>query len=299
MTPKVRQIPDRFGARIDGIDLRDATDAILRGLLAAVLDHRFIVIPGQRLTNEDYVGFGSRWGRPVEFINRRGRLDGFPEMIVQSNRESTPEPLRDTANHWHCDSSYEAEVATFTMLYGIESPDQGGVTRFADLVAAYEALSSAERDRYGELRVLHGVAAATPMPDETIADQSKLPPENAKDIVRLGTVLQPLVAEHPVNRRRALYGLGGSAFGIEGMSTDAASQLLLDLRRHVTQERFCSSYKLLPGDVLLWDNFSVMHRATPASYSDKPGERRLNYRISVKGVPDFGTISRTALSRLA
>jgi len=94
------------------------------------------------------------------------------------------------------------------------------------------------------------------------------------------------VQRHPCNGRKALYGLGGSAYGIEGMPPGQGSELLLTLRRHATQAKFCSHYKLLPGDVLIWDNLSVMHRATPISYSDAPGERRENYRISVKGLPD-------------
>ena len=285
MTITIRRLSDTCGVAIDGVDVKVTTAETFRELLEAVLEHRFIVLPGQQLTNEQYVAFGRRWGRPLKLINPRSRHGNCPEMIVQSNRESTPEALRDTANHWHCDSSYEAEAATFTMLYGVEAPDQGGITRFADLVAAYRALPAADRTRYGELEVRHAVAAATPLRDETISDTSRLPPEIAKGIVKLDPVLHPLVEEHPVNERKALYGLGGSAFAIQGMDTDTGKELLLKLRRHATQDRFCSSYKLLPGDVLIWDNFSVMHRATPARYSDEPGERRLNYRISVKGVP--------------
>jgi len=287
MATKFDTLSRRFGRTIDGIDVRTIDDATARDLLGQLLEHRFIILPGQQLTNDDYVAFGKRWGRPVHLIARKNTLESHPEMIAQHNRAATPDYVRNVANHWHCDSSYEEEVATFTMLYGVEAPDEGGETLFADLVAAYEALPADKRAYYDGLRVKHATSAATPLPDEYISDGSKMPEEIRKTIAFPDPVTQPLVRAHPVTGRKALYGLGGSAYGIEGMSDEEGGELVLELRRYAIQDQFRSSCKLMPGDVLIWDNCSVMHRATPISYSDAPGERRLNYRISLKGVPTF------------
>ncbi len=276
-----------FGARISGIDANAASDADLASVMEALLANRFVVLPGQQLDNDGYVGFGRRWGQPVILIARNNRLESHPEMIIQGNRAATPEYVRNVANHWHCDSSYEEVPATFTMLYGVEAPREGGETLFADLVAAYEALSEDRRLAYDGMTVLHKTSGATPLPDEHISDRSKIPPEIAANVTFLPPVTQPLVAAHPVNGRKALYGLGGSAYGIEGMDPDEGAALILDLRRYAAQDRFVSRYKLMPGDLMIWDNFSVMHRATPIEYTDEPGHTRLNYRISVKGVPAF------------
>jgi alpha-ketoglutarate-dependent taurine dioxygenase len=173
------------------------------------------------------------------------------------------------------------------MLYGVESPEAMGDTLFADLAAAYEALSVAERVYYDGLSVRHATSAATPLIDEHIADLSKMPDDLRSNVVFLDPVEHPLVQIHPLTGKKALYGLGGSCYGIAGMNEAEGAQLLLKLRRYAVQDRFCSSYKLMPGDVLIWDNLSVMHRATPIEYTDEPHQRRLNYRISVKGHPDF------------
>lgn len=280
-------LPHHFGVTVEGTDVRTIDDDGLRELFDVLHEHRFVVLPAQDLTNEQYVGFGRRWGTPVQLIARRNTLGDFPEMIVQSNRAEVRTRSRNSANHWHCDSSYEAQAATFTMLYGVEAPDDGGETLFADLVAAYEALPAEQRALYDSLRVLHATSAATPLPDEYISDPRSLPAEQRKDIVLPDPVTHPLVARHPVSGRRALYGLGGSAYGIVGWSAEEGGELIIQLRRHATQERFRSHHKLMPGEVLIWDNFGVMHRATPIEYTDEPGRRRLNYRISLKGVPDF------------
>jgi taurine dioxygenase len=282
-----RDVAENFGTLVDDIDLRRAGDQDLQQILEHLLDARFVVIPGQELSNDDYVAFGRRWGTPVLLIARNNRLGSHPEMIVQSNRAETPEFLRNVANHWHCDSSYEEVSATFTMLYGVEAPENDGYTLFADLVAAFEALPLEKQRAYEEMTVLHKVSGATPLPGEHINDRSKLPEEVRRTVVELDPVTKPLVARHPVTGRKALYGLGGSAYGIEGMDAAQGNELILELRRYATQDRFVSRHKLMPGEVLIWDNFSVMHRATPIEYSNAPGRTRLNYRISVKGVPGF------------
>ncbi len=282
-----RKTTERYGADIEGLDVKTATDDQLREALALLLQHRFIVFKDQRLENSDYVAFGRRWGRPVLLIARNNRLGSHPEMIVQSNAAGTHEYVRNVANHWHCDSSYEEEAATFTMLYGVEAPDDGGYTLFADTVAAYAELPEEKKREYGELRLRHAASAGTPLLDEKINDRNTIPPEIAKNVRFDPPVSHPLIAQHPVTGRCALYGLGGSCFEVEGMSSEESKAFLLDLRRYATQEKFVARHKLMPGEVMIWDNFSVLHRATPIEYTDEPGRRRLNYRISVKGAPDF------------
>ena len=282
---KVERLAGAFGARISGIDLAADGEDRTRALYDLLLEHRFIVIPDQQLTFDLYAALGHRWGRPVLLISEKNRVGSHPEIIRQSNAESTPIFVRNVASHWHCDSSYEAEVPAATLLYGVQAPAHGGETLFADLVAAYRALPDAKRRELDELQVWHGVSAATALEGEVIVKPEDLPLEARKTVKSSGPVLHPLVQRHPANGRKALYGLGGSPYAVAHMPEEEGARLLLDLRRHATQAEYCSRYKLMPGDVLIWDNYSVMHRATPIDYSDQPGARRENYRISVKGLP--------------
>lgn len=282
----VEHLPGLFGARVSGVSIAGGLSReTLRSLIDLTVQHRFIILPGQTLSNDDYVAFARRWGDPVILIARSNRLESHPEMIRQGNSASTPLYLRNVASNWHCDSSYEETVASFTMLYGVESPEEGGETLFADLGAAFDALPDADKARYEAMTVKHATSAATPLPDERIVTRDTLPEEVRRTVVQLDPVRHPLVQRHPLTGRKALYGLGGSCYAIEGLSQAEGAQLLLDLRRYATQERFRTSCKLMPGEVMIWDNFGVIHRATPIEFSDEPGRRRLNYRISLKGVP--------------
>jgi taurine dioxygenase len=92
------------------------------------------------------------------------------------------------------------------------------------------------------------------------------------------------VVRHPVTGRKAIF-TSGTAYAIEGMAQSEATELIRGLRRHIVRREFRVTYKVMPGDVVLWDNFSTVHCASPIEYSDAPGKRRLLYRISTKGLP--------------
>ena len=272
----VTAMPGPFGAFIDDVDLADDLEP---GVMGALYDHRILVIRGQRLSHAAFVRFGARWGEPILFFNPGDRHAEFPELIKIDNSPATPEAMRDGAMHWHQDSSYEAVPASVTMLYAIEAPADGNDTLFADLVAAYDALPEALHGRIDGLMVRHSPAGGK----VTLDGEKRGGGSGAGR--GLPDVTHPLVPRHPVTGRRALYGISGTAAGIVGMDEGDAIDLLLHLKHHALQPAFRQRARAEVGSVLIWDNFAVMHCATPTRYSDAPGERRLLYRISTRGVP--------------
>ncbi|SCW59756.1 taurine dioxygenase [Sphingobium faniae] len=274
----ITPMPGPFGAIVEDVDLsKPQSDDMLRALIAALHAHQILAIRGQRLTDADYVAFGHHWGEPLMFHLPNHRKDDFPEMIRISNAAATPERYRDGAKFWHQDSSYEAVPASVTMLYGAEAPAQGGETLIASAVLAYDALDEDRKARIEGLTGLHCLGGSPALPGE------KIPfiPENT---AMHGIVSHPLVMRHPVTGRKALY-LSGSAFGAEGLEQDEGRALINELRTHCTRPEFVTRYKVETGDIFLWDNFQVLHSATPIEYSDEPGKRRLLHRISTKGAP--------------
>ena len=91
--------------------------------------------------------------------------------------------------------------------------------------------------------------------------------------------------KHPVNGRPALYCSTTTAYGIEGMDEDAAIELLLKVKRHVLKPEFRQSHKTMPGEIMLWDNYAVLHKVAPTKLSNADGERRILHRITVNGLP--------------
>ncbi|MEA1652886.1 TauD/TfdA family dioxygenase [Nitrospirillum sp. BR 11164] len=268
-----------LGSVIAGLDLAAVLDnpRTMRALIDLLHQRGVLVIKGQALSDAEYVRFGRQWGRPLEFFIKEHRGQEHPEMIRINNDPATPLAMRDGAVHWHSDGSYEAEPAAITMLYGKEAPRDGGETLFASTAAAFDALPVSRQMALEGLVAIHELGAAPWIEGETPPD----PNRPKRDMPRQR---HPLIMRHPVTGRRALF-TSGTACGVDGMDQDAATTLIRHLRTHVVQTQFRISYKVLPGDIVLWDNYSTVHSATPIVYSDAEGERRLLYRISTKGVP--------------
>lgn len=267
-----------FGAIVEQVDLAaDQSETTLRPLIAALHEHQILAIRGQSLTDAQYAAFGQHWGKPLLFHLPDHRKNEHPELIRISNAASTPERYRDGAMFWHQDSSYEDVPASVTMLYGAETPQEGGETMIASSALAYDALDEATKARVDGLTGLHCMGGSPALPGENI-------PFVPETTALHGIKTHPLVMRHPVTGRKALY-VSGSAYGAEGLDRDEGRALIDRLRRHITQPQFVTRYKVETGDIFLWDNFQVLHSATPIEYSDEPGKRRLLYRISTKGAP--------------
>jgi taurine dioxygenase len=91
-------------------------------------------------------------------------------------------------------------------------------------------------------------------------------------------VRHPVVRKHPVTGRKALYSVSGSSFGIEGMREDEAVELLDELKVHATQPKYQVRLKYGVGDIVIWDNASLLHSATLTDLEDP----RTLWRITVK-----------------
>ena len=270
-----------FGARIDDLNLADraGTDHV-DALMRLLYRHRFLVIEDQPFDETSYAAFGRLWGEPILFYDPRLRDKGRPELIVIHNRPETPDAARDVALHWHVDGSYEDPPASTTLLFAVEGPTQGNETLFCDMVAAYAALSRGMKEQIEDLVVIHGIG------DERLLLEGEHRGRNEKPDSR-PVVQHRLAGTHPVTGERMLYAPSGSPRGIVGMNDEEAIDLLLRLKRHAAEPRFRASAAARTNSLIIWDNFAVMHSATPTLYSDADGERRLIYRISTREIPQL------------
>ena len=273
-----------FGAEIRGVDLAAGADeALMRLLTGALYDHRVIVIRGQRLDEERYLGFGRQWGAPIPHVLDHMRMAGYPELMTVGNTEKRDEDpkIRNGAALWHTDQSYEEVPASATMLYSLIAPAEGGETQFCDMAAAWDNLDEGTKRRIGGLRVAHKYGRGKRRKDEPPAN----PIVNDEQDSRVPPVWHPLVMPHPVTGRRALYALGHGAYAIEGMADAEAEALLDELKDHALEERHIYRHKYTAGDLVVWDTLQTMHAATPIGVATGKADSRLLWRISVRGRP--------------
>jgi taurine dioxygenase len=280
-------LPGPFGVAVEGVDLARLSADGFGALVGLLHANHILVVRGQTLSPDDYVAFGRRWGELVPYFQTRWTLPGHPDILLITN-EAVPGRALPPAENWHADGTYLDQPHSVTMLYGQEAPAEGGETWFAGTALAYDALDPAMKARLDTLMVKHmknggdRLALAEEHERALTLDSQTTPEERAS----LKPVLHPLVLPHPATGRRALYCSTTTAYGIDGMAEEEAIALLLEVKRHVLQPAFRQSHKTLPGEVLLWDNFAVLHKAAPTPLSNADGERRLLHRITVNGLPE-------------
>jgi len=267
-----------FAARIEGIDAAREVPAPVMAALRDALDrYAVLVLPGQRLDDAAQIAFSQGFGA-LE-MTRPGALGAGSAVIVLSNigpggeiaAPSDKQLLNNKANrHWHHDSSFKPIPARASLLSAREIPSAGGNTEFAFMRGAFSALDAAEQARLRGMVALHDFGWSRSRVDPALvtgAEKTQHPP------VRQAVVLE----ENPYGP--ALY-LGAHARSIDGMN-EAESRALIDgLMAHATEARFIYSHRWTPGDLLIWDNRAVLHRATPFASTT---ERRHMVRTTVAG----------------
>lgn len=263
-----------FGAQAD-VELEGLSDPDLVRLLDALYENRFLVLRTGGLSKTQLVSFARRLGEPIGFDPTREH----PEIIPISNVGIDTQKDKSGAAHWHTDQSFTTSLSSMTMLYSIQAPKHGGATQFCNLAAAYAALPMSTQQVIEDLVVehRHGVSIVV-RPD----DHTPIPP---KGWDQSRTVFHPLVRHHPITGQQTLYAISGTSQGIKDMSDKEATELLTELCEHTLQDQFITAYEHCVDDLVLWDNPTTMHRATPIPEATGPADTRLIDRISLRGTP--------------
>jgi len=270
MPVEVRKLGLAMGAEIRGVDLvRPLDDDDFAAIRRALVDHGVIVLRDQDLPPDRHVAYTARFGAPDIHPLDQFHLPGHPEVLVLSNRlkpDGTPVGLQDAGRYWHTDVSFQAEPALGSLLYAVEIPPTGGDTLFASQHAAWDALPAALREKLRGKRAFHGLNRET-APKFTDAQLARVVP-----------VPHPIARTHPESGRIALYA-GRFALFIEGMDETESHDMLAFLYDHAGREEFQYRHVWHQGDLVMWDNRSVLHHATPFN----PQHIRHMHRTTVVG----------------
>ncbi len=284
------RLTPHFAAQIDGADItRLLDDATWAEIRAAFEEHSILVFRGRTLDDETQIAFSHRFGS-LEVTRSMNPAAGTP-FARQSNLDiKTGEfiPADDRrmiyqlANMlWHSDSSFKPVPALCSLLSARIIPPEGGATEFASTRCAYPALPEDMKRRVAGAIAVHDFSWSR--------DQIRPGFFTAEERATYPPVRHPLVRTNPVNGRPALF-LGAHASHIEGMPIEDGRALLKALLDHVTQPQFRYRHEWREGDLVVWDNRCVLHRATPY---DSTRYKRLLQRTTVSGDPgEFSAVGR-------
>ena len=242
-----------LGARITEVDLAALSAGDWAEVEQVFLGHAVLVFPGQHLDREAQVAFARRFGDievlfpgydavPISTVDGDGRVMDADHPVMQVVRGN---------QGWHTDSSYMPVSAKASMLSAQVVPEQGGETEWADMRAAYDALDDTTRARVDDLSAYHSFAHS----QRKAGFDSPLGYGMAEP-----AQLRPLVKVHPATGRRALF-IGRHAHAVPGLDPDASEQLLDELLAFACQSPRVYRHRWSPGDLVVWDNRCVLHRA--------------------------------------
>jgi taurine dioxygenase len=278
MKHDVEPLSPSLGLKIRGVDAaRPLSDAEFGDLERTFFRSQVLVLSAQSLTALQYVDFARRFGPPEPHVIDQFHHPEDPNILILSNRRRDGQPvgLADAGTYFHTDYSYLQIPARATMLYSIEVPKAGGDTLFADQYAAYDDLSDAMKKRLEPLVAIHHYGNRKVADDTSRVAASPL---TAEQKAKMPLITHPIVRRHPFTGRKALYAVSGSSYGIVGMPEDEAVALLDELAAHATQPKYVCRLSYRVGDLVIWDNASLLHSATLTD----PDDPRTLWRITVK-----------------
>lgn len=270
-----------LGAQVLGADLTGPLDdETVQHLRTALNDYHLLVFRDQDLTGEQQVSFSSSFGELEGHVVRRHDGSRTPTLHVVSNLDANGQPTatpRSLGNfQWHTDKSYHEVPSYATLLHAQQIPPDGGNTEFASMHLAYEALAPARQQDLAGLRLIHSWEASRINSGSVLASEEEKrerPP-----------VVHPLVRTHPDTGRKLLY-MGIHVSHIEGRPQAEGKALVDELMAHATQPQFVYAHQWRDGDLVMWDNRSLMHRARrdfdAASYP------RVLHRTVVRGTRPY------------
>jgi alpha-ketoglutarate-dependent taurine dioxygenase len=248
----IRALSPALGAEVVGLDLRlPFDDATRRTVYDAFVRHHVLAFRDQSLSPEQQIAFTKQFGVLERHI-ARNRGPGNPLVHVVSNLDAAARPSgKVNSTRWHTDKSFRREPSLATILHALELPPDGGDTCFADMGAAYDALEAVEKAALVGLRVVHSWELSR----QKIGERAT--PEEIRDAPPMS---HPLVRVHPDTGRKCLF-MGEHASHVEGWPMAEGRTLLARLEAHATAPRFVYRHRWRPGDVLMWDNRCLLHRA--------------------------------------
>jgi alpha-ketoglutarate-dependent taurine dioxygenase len=272
----VRPLDATFGAIVTGLKLAEIDEDAFDALYRTWLEYALLVFPDQHLDKDRQIAFARRFG-PLEFDwapLSNVRADG--SLRLDDGTDDVVKVLKGNMG-WHADSTYMPVQAKGAVFSAHVVPKTAGETGWADMRAAYDALDSATRARIENLSAYHSLHYSQAKEGHTHKEGSNY---SGYGFQVKDPPLRPLVKLHPETARRTL-AIGRHAYGIPSLDPAESERLLDELCAFACQPPRVYHHAWTAGDVVVWDNRCLMHRARPWDM----GEPRVMYHSRIAGDP--------------
>jgi len=292
---QTRKLSPIGGLIVEDVDLKTRHSAEQAAELRRLFDeHGLLVFPGQKLTKQQLVAAAEPFGGAML---KRAAVAVDPEapgISVLSNRgyagDVVPESPDELIGYtdWHSDLGYVTAPNRGKILYAVATPEEGGLTGFVDLAAAYETLPSPTKAKIENLHVVQswdkGVTPSSKSGRYRLKGEEEIKPQKYPDVV------YRMVQTHPVTGVKVLNCPPlWAASVVEAPGADGQA-LIDELTAHITRPEAQYWHKYEVGDAVLWDNWRFIHAAsgTLGRYV------RTIWSVTLNPGPEFGQLAQHA-----
>ncbi|MBU25829.1 MAG: hypothetical protein CMD99_07340 [Gammaproteobacteria bacterium] len=277
MKPSFEPLSDVIGVKIRGIDLSQTlSDEDFDFVYKALVMHKVIAFSEQTLSPEQHISFSRRFGVCDVHSNNQYLLDGFPEILVLSNDLKDGEPIGvvDAGVEWHSDLSWQIDPPLGSILHCLKTPNSGGNTGFVNMGRVYQELSDDLKKAVQSLEGIHCVSKLINRRVTISENRVNAREFYAQQLEKHPPVHHPLIYEHPESKETILFASPRFTIGIVDIPEDEGQSILDELFVYLERTSAKLEYVWADGDVVMWDNRSVLHSAM-GGYS-YPDIRRIN-----------------------
>ena len=278
MSLSIKPADATLGAVITGVRIAALEESEWRAILAAFHEHAVLIFPGQHPSHDEQVGFGRRFGELDPLVAQTGTVP-ISNRLPNGKLLDDANPIKQILlgnEGWHTDSSYMPVSARASLLSAEVVTEVGGETEWADMRAAWDALDEPTRERVAGLTAYHSIKYSQARAGYANQPSGAYGYGFAQD----EAPLRPLVKVHPVTGRRSLF-IGRHAFDIPGLPRADSERLLEELLDFACQPPRVLRHTWQPGDLAIWDNRCVLHRARPYD----PSVPRVLHHTRIAGDP--------------
>jgi len=281
MTISVTPTGEACGAYIEGVDLtQELSQQDIDDIRKAWNEHHVIIFPKQTISDDDLERVSSYFGHLAidPFVKS---IPGRKHMISIQREADETSPI--FADIWHADWTFKKEPPFATCLYSIEIPPVGGDTLFANQILALEEMPEDLRSRLEDKIAIHSAKMGYSKKG-SYGDKFE---SKSMEIVASDEALEaethPFIITHPESGKKSIYGSAiAYIIGIEGMKAKEGMDLIMELQRWQVQEKFVYTHKWEKDMLVMWDNRSVLHKATGGF----EGHRRELHRTTISNKPN-------------
>lgn len=282
---KINQPPaGKIGAEILDIDVAVVTELEVQTIKKLVYEHKLLVFRKQKINDDQYIEFAKKIGTPQIYPQDNYHHPNYPEIFVSSNvaKDGKKFGVAGTGRYWHTDCAFLEEPLPLTMLYPQVLPKSIRETYYIDMQQVYQNLPAHLKNIIAREYMIHEAKwrykVQTWDIDKAIIDilqefEQKFP-----------AVKHPAIITHPANHQKILYINQGFTTGIKGFNYETSQKILQELFAFMEHEEHIHTHTWKEGDILLWDNRTLNHKAS----SVPKGESSVSYRIGIyDGLPFY------------